>query len=270
MEVENRVVVITGAASGIGRAMAESFAAAGARVVLGDIDAVALKRVAAQIRSHGQTAVWGREDASSTTGIAALITLAEKTFGPVDIYVANAGVGGPPGLGADEKDWEHALEINLRAHVRAARQLVPVWKARGSGYFVSTASAAGLLTQVGAAAYSVTKHAAIGFAEWLAVTYGDAGIGVTCVCPMYVKTPFLDIALSSDDPAWRPTANAITVARDIVMPEAVAASTIEAVRQKRFLVLTHQEALDQFRYKANDYDEWITSMQGYRRALNSA
>ncbi|MEJ8668103.1 SDR family oxidoreductase [Streptomyces sp. MS1.AVA.1] len=120
-----------------------------------------------------------------------MVDLAESTFGPVDLYFANAGIAGAPGLDASEQDWDHSIDVNLRAHIRAARLLVPGWLERGEGYFVSTASAAGLLTQIGSATYAVTKHAAVAFAEWLSVTYGDRGVRVSCLCPMGVNTKLL-------------------------------------------------------------------------------
>src|ERR1700712_2367573 len=178
MDIENTVAVVTGGGSGIGRALAEALAAAGARVVVADLDEAGARTTASGI---GESAVAVRADASVTADIETLLSTAESEFGPVDLYVANAGIMGSSGLGSDD-DWDRILNVNLRAHIRAATLLVPQWQSRGGGYFVSIASAAGLLTQIGAAGYAVTKHAAVGFAEWLTVTYGDDGIGVTCVC----------------------------------------------------------------------------------------
>src|SRR5581483_8166039 len=191
VEIQSKVAVVTGAGSGIGRALATALASAGTHVVVGDIDGGAAEQTVGVISERGHRAVALAGDASTDADIAALIELAAAEFGPVDIYVANAGIGGPPGLVIPEREWDRALDVNLRAHIRAARQLVPAWVDRGGGYFVSVASAAGLLTQLGAAAYAVTKHAAVGFAEWLAITYGDVGIGVSCLCPMGVDTPLL-------------------------------------------------------------------------------
>lgn len=263
MQIEGKVVVITGAGSGIGRALAQQFADAGASVVAGDIDAEAAAATASAI---GERAAGVGADAASAVGITALLDAARDTFGPVDIYVANAGVIGASGLGSDE-DWDRVLEVNLRGHIRAADALVPDWTARGSGYFVSIASAAGLLTQVGAAGYAVTKHAAVGFAEWLAITYGDNGIGVSCVCPMGVATPLLDAITDSEDATARVAAASITTAGDVLSAEDVAAATLEGIREGRFLVLPHPGVLEMYRGKGADYDRWISGMRRYQRAL---
>jgi NAD(P)-dependent dehydrogenase (short-subunit alcohol dehydrogenase family) len=267
MIIENSVTIVTGAGSGIGRALAESFAAAGARVVVADIDAAAAEATTARITGRSQAAVGFPADASTDTGIRSLVDFATTEFGPVDIYVANAGVAGPSGLQASDLDWDHVLNVNLRAHIRAATLLVPGWRERGGGYFVSTASAAGLLTQIGAAAYAVSKHAAVGFAEWLAISYGDNGIGVSCVCPMGVSTALLNTARESSDTGWQLATSAIINAAPVIGPELVADITVDAVREGRFLVLPHPEALDMFRQKGADYEQWITGMRRYQRSL---
>lgn len=267
MDIDGRVAVVTGGGSGIGRALAIALAAAGARVVGGDIDRAAVEQTVGIISAHGHQAVAHEADASAEADIAALIDLATTQFGPVDIYVANAGVGGPPGLIVPESDWDHVLDVNLRAHIRAATQVVPVWVERGGGYFVSVASAAGLLTQLGAAAYTVTKHAAVGFAEWLAITYGDIGIGVSCVCPMGVDTALLTELRESPEPDGRLAVNAVVKAGEVLDPDAVAELTVNAVRENRFLVLPHPEVLDMYRQKGADYDGWIAGMRRYRGRL---
>jgi NAD(P)-dependent dehydrogenase (short-subunit alcohol dehydrogenase family) len=265
MQIEGRVAVITGAGSGIGRALAHAFAAAGASVVAGDLNGVAAAQTAESIGDH---AIGVSADAGSAGGIATLIETARAQFGPVDIYVANAGIIGAPGLGT-EAEWDRVLEVNLRAHIRAADALVPEWLQRG-GYFVSVASAAGLLTQVGAAGYAVTKHAAVGFAEWLSITYGDSGIGVTCVCPMGVDTPLLTDIRDATDPVTRLAADSVTTAGQVLTAEEVAAATLAGVRDERFLVLPHEAVLDMYRGKGADYDRWIAGMRRYQRALGTA
>lgn len=263
MQIEGTVAVVTGAGSGIGRALAQALAAAGASVVAGDIDADAAESTA---RSIGERAVGIGADAASVAGIAALLDAARHAFGPVDIYLANAGIIGAPGLGGDS-DWDRVLEVNLRAHIRAADALLPDWIARGSGYFVSVASAAGLLTQVGAAGYAVSKHAAVGFAEWLSITHGDNGIGVTCVCPMGVATPLLDTISASEDGTVQMAAASITAAGEVLSAEDVAAATLDGIRDDRFLVLPHAPVLDMYRGKGADYDRWIAGMRRYQRTL---
>ena len=260
--IDGSVAVVTGAGSGIGRSIAAALASAGASVVAGDIDAVSAAETAAMI--GGVAAV---VDASSADGIASLLDAARRAFGPVDIYVANAGIGGQSGLGDDEDAWDRIIDINLRAHIRAAKAVVPEWLERSSGHFVSVASAAGLLTQLGAAPYSVTKHAAVGFAEWLAISYGDKGIGVSCVCPMGVDTPLLRGMLDSPEAQIRVAGAAVAGAGAVIGPEAVAAGVVQAIEERTFLVLPHQEVLTMYRQKAADYDRWIAGMRRYQRSL---
>lgn len=267
MQIEGAVAVVTGAGSGIGRELAAALASAGAHVVVGDLDAAGAEKTAARIGADGGSAVGVAADAASTEGIASLIDAARDAFGPVDLYVANAGIMGAPGLGDDEADWDRVIDVNLRAHVRAAKALVPAWLQRGSGYFVSVASAAGLLTQIGAAGYSVTKHAAVGFAEWMAITYGGNGIGVSCVCPMGVDTPLLSGILSSADPAARKAGAAVASAGEVMGPDQVAAVTVEAIRNDEFLVLPHPAVLDMYRQKGSDYARWIAGMRRYQGTL---
>jgi NAD(P)-dependent dehydrogenase (short-subunit alcohol dehydrogenase family) len=267
MELAGRVAIITGAGSGIGRALTLALADAGASVVAGDLDGA--NATAKQITDAGGNGIGATADASTVDGIAALIDVAREQFGPVDVYVANAGIMGPPGLGDDEADWDRILDVNLRAHVRAAKALVPAWIARGGGYFVAVASAAGLLTQLGAAGYSVTKHAAVGFAEWLSITYGGKGIGVSCVCPMGVDTPLLKGIVGASDPAARMAGAAVANAGEVISPDRVAAMTVDAVREGQFLVLPHPTVLDMYRQKGSDYERWLVGMRRYQAALES-
>jgi NAD(P)-dependent dehydrogenase (short-subunit alcohol dehydrogenase family) len=267
MDIDGRVAVVTGAGSGIGRALGVALAAAGAQVVVSDIDGDSAEQTAAIISAEGHPAVARQADAGADADIAGLLRSAAAEFGPVDIYVANAGVGGAPGLIIPERDWDQAFDVNVRAHIRAATQLVPLWTDRGGGYFVSVASAAGLLTQLGAAAYAVTKHAAVGFAEWLSISYGDAGIGVSCLCPMGVDTPLLTGLRDSAEPDARLAGRAVTAAGEVLTPDQVAALTLDAVRENKFLVLPHQEVLDMYRMKGADYDGWIAGMRRYRGRL---
>lgn len=267
MQIEGSVAIITGAGSGIGRELAVALAAAGAAVVAGDLDAAGVEETATRVRAAGGAAAAAVADAASSEGIAGLISTARDEFGPVDVFVANAGIMGPPGLGDDESAWDTVIDVNLRAHVRAAKALVPEWLGRGRGHFVAVASAAGLLTQLGAAGYSVTKHAAVGFAEWLSITYGGNGIGVSCVCPMGVDTPLLSGILGSTDRTARMAGAAVANAGEVIGPEAVATLTVEAVRDGRFLVLPHPAVLEMYRRKGADYERWIAGMRRYQDSL---
>lgn len=263
MQVKDKVAIVTGAAGGIGAAIAEALVSGGAHVVVSDLDEQRLAETAERL---GAVAVAG--DASSDECIAAMITAAEGAFGAVDLFFANAGVGDGSGLGATDDQWQLALDVNLVAHVRAARQLVPGWVERGSGYFVSTASAAGLLTQIGSATYSVTKHGAVGFAEWLAVTYGDDGIGVSCLCPMGVDTDMLRSGMTSaGGEGGKVAAAAVTGAGDVLAPGDVADQVLAAIAEGTFLITPHAEVREFLRRKVDDHDRWIHGMQRYQRHL---
>ncbi|OBC17408.1 dehydrogenase [Mycobacterium sp. 852013-50091_SCH5140682] len=264
MQIENKVAVVTGGGSGIGRALAIELAKNGAQVVIGDLDERGATDAA---RIIGDAARGLRADSSTVDGTTSLIAEAERHFGPVDIFVSNAGIMGAAGLG-DSDDWDRVLAINLRAHIIAAGLVLPGWCIRGSGYFVSVASAAGLLTQLGAAGYAVTKHAAIGFAEWLAITHGDDGIGVSCVCPLGVDTPLLAAVRSSAGLSSQIGAQSIIKSGSVITAAEVAVATILAVRAERFMVLPHPEVLDMFRGKAADYDGWIAKMRRLQRSLS--
>lgn len=272
---EQHVAVVTGAAGGIGAALAQRLLESGARVVISDLDADRLEDRATELRAVAgpEVVVAVAGDASAEADIARLVDAAEDAFGPVDSYYANAGVGDGSGLAADDDQWQRALDVNVLAHVRAARLLVPGWLERGRGYFVSIASAAGLLTQIGSATYSVSKHGAVGFAEWLAVTYGDRGIGVSCLCPMGVDTDMLRTGMASEGDEGdedRTAIAAVTGAGDVLDPLTVADEVLEAVAQRRFLVLPHAEVHEFLRRKVDDHDRWIRGMQRYRAQLSGS
>jgi NAD(P)-dependent dehydrogenase (short-subunit alcohol dehydrogenase family) len=258
VELDDRVVVVTGGGSGIGRAMALRFAEEGARgVAIADLDGAAAEAAAAEA---GPRALAVACDVADQAALAGLVARVEEAFGPVDLFCANAGVARGTGPDSPDADWELSFEVNVHAHVRAARVLLPGWLRRGEGYFLATASAAGLLTQIGSAPYAVTKHAAVAFAEWLAVTYGDRGVRVSCLCPMGVDTPLLaDLAGGEDEGAA--AGRAVVAAGDVLAPEQVADAVVEALAQERFLVLPHPEVLDFLRRKADDYDRWLAGMR---------
>jgi NAD(P)-dependent dehydrogenase (short-subunit alcohol dehydrogenase family) len=260
VDVEGKVGIVTGAGGGIGGAISRHLAAAGGKVVVADLDGEAAAATAAEIESaHPGAAVTVPADVSDRAAIDGLVRIAEEAFGPLDLYFANAGVVEGGGL-SDEAHWERALGVNVMAHVRAAEAVLPAWLERGDGYFVSTASAAGLLTQVGLAPYSVTKHAAVGFAEWLAVTYGDRGIRVSCLCPMGVETAMHTAGLEAEgDEALG--ARVVSAAGAILSPDEVAETVLAGIAAERFLILPHPEVLDYYRRKGVDYDGWIAGMQ---------
>ncbi len=268
MDLHGRTAVVTGGGSGIGAALAHALVDAGARVVVADIDAAAAARVADRLNATTPGAAHGvGADVTTAAANAELIAAAETHFGPIDVFFANAGVAGDAGLDAGDEAWSQALGVNVLAHVHAARLLVPKWLERGEGYFVSTASAAGLLTQLGSATYAVSKHAAVGFAEWLSVTYGDRGIRVSCVCPMGVKTPLLDGAAAADIPGAALAAKAVTTAGKVLDPDAVAADILAGVAAEKFLILPHPQVLDMFRGKGTDYDGWLAGMRWFQKTL---
>lgn len=252
MELNDKNVVVTGAGSGIGAALATRFANEGARVVVADLYPDATAAVATSIGALGVPTDVGSEDA-----LVELITHAREANGPIDLFFSNAGVSGPnAGPEAPDCEWLQAWQVNVMSHVWAARHLIPPMVERGEGYIASTASAAGLLTQVTAAPYSVTKHAAVAFAEWLAIAYGDAGIKVSVLCPQGVRTPMLEEALASD-----PVAAAPLLAGGLLNPADVADVVIKGLRDERFLLLPHAVVSDHMRLKATQPDRWVRGMR---------
>ncbi|WP_460063894.1 SDR family oxidoreductase [Streptomyces sp. YKOK-I1] len=244
--VQGAGVVVTGAGGGIGAALARRFAAEGARVVVNDLDAGRARAVAEEI---GGTAVPG--DASAIVGPAR-----EALGGTVDVYCANAGVASGGSEAAGEAVWAQAWDVNVMAHVRAAEALLPDWLERGGGRFVSTVSAAGLLTMIGAAPYSVTKHGAYAFAEWLSLTYRHRGIKVHAICPQGVRTGMLDATGSAGDLVLKPTA---------IEPEDVADALFKGIEEDRFLILPHPEVAGYYQARAADPDRWLGNMNHLQR-----
>ncbi|MGW2899762.1 SDR family oxidoreductase [Streptomyces sp. NPDC001212] len=249
--VQGAGVVVTGAGGGIGAALARRFAAEGARVVVNDLDADRAASVAGEI---GGIAVPG--DASKVVA-----TARDALGGTVDVYCANAGVGSGGSEAAGEEVWAQAWDVNVMAHVRAAEALLPAWLERGSGRFVSTVSAAGLLTMIGAAPYSVTKHGAYAFAEWLSLTYRHRGIKVHAICPQGVRTDMLAATGSAGDLVLRPTA---------IEPEDVAGALLDGIAEDRFLILPHPEVAGFYRARAADPDRWLTNMNHIQRKWEEA
>lgn len=226
-------------------------------MVVADIDIDAAEAVAREI---GGVAV--RTDVSQASEISALVARARELNGPIDLFCSNAGVPGPGGgPEASDAEWQQAWEVNTMAHVWAARALLPEMVQRGEGYLLSTASAAGLLTQVSALAYSATKHAAVAVAEWLAINYGDAGIKVSCLCPQGVRTPMLDRALED------PVGAAPLLAEGVLDPEEVAEAVVAGIREERFLILPHPAVADHMALKATQPERWL---KGMRRLVRQA
>ena len=268
MQLSGKHVVITGAASGIGRAMAVRFAAEQTRgIVVADLDVAGLESLAAELVATGASVLATSCDVSRGEEVEQLIDLAEQTFGPVDLFCANAGVGGGTTLEeTSDLQWRDAYDVNVLSHVVAARRLVPGWIERGEGYFLSTASAAGLLTMVGGAAYAATKHAAVAFAEWLAFTYGDRGLRVSCLCPMGVQTKLLEEALAEPGEAGVGM-RMVTMAGPVLSPAQVADAVVDGLAAERFLILPHPQVQQLTEDKAADRDAWIARMSAVRGAL---
>jgi NAD(P)-dependent dehydrogenase (short-subunit alcohol dehydrogenase family) len=253
LNITDRVIVITGGGSGIGAAMARRFVEEKPRaLIVADLDVAAAEMVASEIDATPLHVDVADPDSNDR-----LIDETEDRFGPVDLFCANAGIGFAGDEQTAPERWDFMWQVNVMSHVHAARRLVPGWLARGDGYFLSTASAAGLLTNLKAAQYSVTKHAAVAFAEWLAITYGDQGIKVSCLCPMGVKTPLLD---SADE--FHALLDPLAIE-----PAEVAEAVVAGLSAERFLILPHLEVSQFFQNKAGDYDRWIGGMKKLQRAV---
>ena len=246
MELKDKVVVVTGGASGIGRAMAARFIKEGARqVVISDINAEGLQKVADEIGARAIPA-----DVAKDADVQNLIATAERDYGQIDLLCNNAGIGTGGGPEVSNEAWERIWQINVMAHVYATRAALPAMLARGDGYILNTASAAGLLSQIGSAPYAVTKHAAVGYAEWLAITYGAQGIKVSVLCPQAVRT-----AMTAGNP------KGVASIDGLMEPEELCDAVMAALAKETFLILPHKEVLTYMQRKTSDYDRWINGMQ---------
>ena len=250
MQIKGKIVVVTGAASGIGKALCERFAMEGASaVVVSDIDQPGIDATVSDLGSK-TNAVGIRCDVSKEDEINSLANKTLEQFGHIDLFCSNAGIFTAGGESVSTKAWQQIWEINVMAHVFAARSVLPSMLERGEGYLLNTSSAAGLLNQVGSAPYSVTKHAAIGFAEWLSITYGNRGINVSVLCPQAVRT---NMTAGGD--------GGVAGLDGMLEPEQLADTVIETLGEERFLVLPHPEVLTYMRRKTDDYDRWLGGMR---------
>ncbi len=264
MKIANKVVVITGAGSGIGRALALRMAANDARAIIcADLDLESAVQTAALV---GPCASAERLDVADEKAVERLVAQVEQDNGSLDVFVSNAGYGRIGGLEMATAEWRKMMDVHTWSHLSAARAAIPGMIARGGGYLLSTASAAGLLSQFDCGAYAVSKHAAVALAEWLALNYTDQGIGVSVLCPQAVRTNVLKYM---DDP--NKEADVMQAAHDgILEPEFVADLCIEAMADGRFLVLSHPEVATYFKRKADDYDRWLAGMRRYHNSIVTA
>lgn len=262
MQLDGRNVVVTGAASGIGRALARRFHAEGARVVASDRDEAGLTAVVAELGERRANSAYAVPvDVATESGNRHLVETAENVLGPIDLFFANAGVAVGTDVDTPEADWELAFDVNVHAHRWAAKYLLPGWLARGDGYFCSTASAAGLLSQIGSAPYSLTKHAAVAFAEWMSITYGGRGLRVSCLCPQGVNTNMLNAGAATPGSVATPGADVVRAAGEVLEPEDVAEVAVAVIAAETFLILPHPEVLTYLQRKTGDYDRWLAGMR---------
>lgn len=260
MELRDRIAVVTGGASGIGRALAERFSKEGARhIVVADRDEAGAREVAKAI---GGSAV--ALDVADEDAVRAMVVRTEQQQGAIDLFVSNAGYGTAGGIEVTNEEFQRMWEVHVMAHVYAARAVLPSMIRRGEGYLLSTSSAAGLLTQLGSVVYSVTKHAAVSLAEWLAIAHGDQGIRVSVLCPQAVET---NIGANSPSSGRMRAAPGVASRDGILKPEQVADCVIDALREERFWVLPHPEVAEYVRRKGSDVDRWLRGMRRWQERL---
>ena len=265
MDVDGRAVVVTGGGGGIGAALVEAFAHEGASVVAADIDEEAVLALAARLSGEGLVVRGLGADASVEADVRLAVDEARSQFGRLDVFCANAGILELGGVELEDSCWQRSLSVNVMSHVYAARVVLPEMLRAGEGYLVHTASAAGLLTQLGSAPYSVSKHAVVALAEWLSITYGNAGIRVSCLCPQAVRTGMT----AGPDPSGGLLA--ATAARDgMLEPPGVASFVIDAIREERFLVLPHPEVAEYERRRAEDRERWLRGMRRLQASIDEA
>lgn len=267
MELSEKVAVVTGAGSGIGRALAEAFAAEGATaVVCTDLNGENAAETAEKI---GAVATSAQLDVGDERAVEQIVVDTQKAYGRLDVFVSNAGYGLPGGLDLPTDEWERMMNVHTWSHLYAARAAIPGMIENGGGYLLNTASAAGLLTQMDSGPYAVSKHAAVAFAEWVSINYGEQGIGVSVLCPQAVRTNILGPRAMAKRGEGR--TNTGQASEDgILEAEDVAQACLDAMREERFLVLPHPEVATYFERKANDYDRWLNGMRRFRRRLRGS
>ena len=247
MKLQDKIVVVTGGGNGIGRALCRRFAAEGAKaVVVADIEAPAARQVAIELGCQDFSL-----DVSVESDVQMLVDETLKKYGQIDLFCSNAGVAIDGDQCVPDREWERIWEINVKAHIFAARAVLPSMLARKEGYLLQTVSAAGLLTSIGSAPYAVTKHAALAFAEWLSITYGGCGIKVSALCPQGVKTRMLEQAAGGES----------FLLEGALTAEQVADAVVKGLEAEQFLILPHPEVMEYFRRKAADYDRWLRGMR---------
>ena len=256
MELTDRIAVVTGGGGGIGAALVRRFHAEGAaHVAVADLDGEAATAVAAEVGGSAH-----QMDAADEQAVLALVETVTARAGPIDVFCANAGVAEPGGLDADEAAWQRSWDVNVMSQVYAARAVLPGMVARGEGYLMLTASAAGITTSLDTAPYAVTKHGAVALAEWLSIMYADQGVTVSCLAPQFVDTPMGRMAGTTEEGrAW--------ASRVMISAEQVADTVMAAMATGEFLILPHGEVLQYFQNKATDYDRWLGGMRKLRRGL---
>ena len=254
MELKDKIIVVTGAASGIGRAMCIRYAEEGAKhIACVDRDMAGAEETAKMMGGKAY-----QVDVAVKDQITGMIDAVEAEAGPIDLFCSNAGISVAGGVEVEDDEWQRIWEINVMSHVWAARHLVPLMAARGGGYLLNTSSAAGLLNQIGSAPYGVTKHAAVGLAEWLALTYGDQGIKVSVLCPQAVRT---EMTRGHEDH--------VAAINGMMEPGPVAEACVQTIRDETFLVLPHPEVVQYMRNKTDNYDRWIGGMRKLNRRFGT-
>jgi NAD(P)-dependent dehydrogenase (short-subunit alcohol dehydrogenase family) len=275
MEISQRVAVVTGGGSGVGRSLCLALARQGAAgVVVADLDGDTAAKVAAEIEAEGNRAIAVPADVAAEADVQALVARATDEFGPIDLFCSNAGIIVGGGIELPDADWTRMWAVNVQSHIYVARAVLPAMLARGSGYLMLTASAAGLLTQLGSAPYAVTKHAAVALAEWLSITYGDQGLTVSCLCPQAFTSNLLATSrrqVGTGEPAAGSGVGSPQAAVDgVLTADQVARTVLAGVADERFLILPHPEVATYERRRSDDRERWLRGMRRMQARLSKS